>query len=743
MNDSAASEPSVLVVADGRDVPESLGRNGRRVIPEASAEAGLRKLAAGTVDAAVSAYSLPGIDGLRFLRVVRAEYPDLPFVLYADGSETLAGEAIAAGVTEYVPRSAGERTLVRRVERALDRTDAARATDATGPIEPGSLGPTGSAGSAVVTDAAGTTNMADSTAAAGTPGAGSSRTTMPVTDADASPVRSVSTGGAVAATLRLKERAMDEAPVGITISDGSVSNTPLIYINDAFERITGYAREEVLGRNCRFLQGDRSDPEAITKMRDAIDEGRATSVELVNYRKDGTPFWNAVDIAPIRDESGAVTHYVGFQTDVTDRKRAEREVEHKADGLASERADLERLLDRIEGLVHETTSALVTASSREDARQAVVERIAAATPYTFAWIGETDPTGETVTPTAWAGTNELDEDGPDALADSLLGSGAPISLATDVPEGSALATAIEQRRPAIDADRPLVATAHDAFDVVGSAGVLPIGYRDTLYGVLCVYTEAGNDIDGRELAVLDAVCNALATAIDAFESKRVLTAEDVLELTFEIDDDALWFAAISARVGCALEHAGSVHAADGSLRTFVTIDGASPEQVGEIAANHPEIDACSLVTEREDACLFEVTVADPSLASVLADYGARTCEITAAEGVCRLRAELARDRDARSVASALEDRYGNTELVSYHERERPARTAADFLAGIEDRLTDRQRTALRTAYLGGFFEWPRPVSGDELGDSMDISRSTFHQHLRAAQGKIFDVLFEQ
>ena len=137
-----------------------------------------------------------------------------------------------------------------------------------------------------------------------------------------------------AADLRLKERAMDEAPVGITISDPSLPDNPVIYANAAFERITGYPVEEVVGRNCRFLQGEDTDPETVTRMRRAVDNWDPVTVEVRNYRRNGEEFWNQVTIAPIYDEDGEPSHYVGFQQDVTDRKRAEKSLETERDRLA-------------------------------------------------------------------------------------------------------------------------------------------------------------------------------------------------------------------------------------------------------------------------------------------------------------------------------------------------------------------------------------------------------------------------
>ncbi|WP_144796906.1 PAS domain-containing protein [Halorubrum depositum] len=129
--------------------------------------------------------------------------------------------------------------------------------------------------------------------------------------------------------LRLKERAMDEAPVGITIADVDGSgegDNPVVYANDEFEALTGYG-SEMFGADCRFLQGEDTDPETVATLREAIDEERPIAVDVLNYRRNGQKFWNRLTIAPIRDEEGAVTHYVGFQTDITERKIRERRLE--------------------------------------------------------------------------------------------------------------------------------------------------------------------------------------------------------------------------------------------------------------------------------------------------------------------------------------------------------------------------------------------------------------------------------
>jgi len=132
---------------------------------------------------------------------------------------------------------------------------------------------------------------------------------------------------AAEATLRLRDRAIAETSNGILITDPHQRDNPIIYVNPAFERITGYRMDEVLGRNCRFLQGSDTDPATVAVMRQAIAEQRDCQVIIRNYRKDGTTFWNELTISPVHDGRGQVTHFVGVLADITARKGAEDAIE--------------------------------------------------------------------------------------------------------------------------------------------------------------------------------------------------------------------------------------------------------------------------------------------------------------------------------------------------------------------------------------------------------------------------------
>ena len=244
------------------------------VVTETDAETGLERLENGRIDCVVSDYEMPEKDGLEFLKEVRERYPDLPFILFtAKGSEEVASEAVSAGVTDYLRKKSGTGQYEVLAESVKDATEKHHAETERRESD--------------------RRNKEDHVG------------------------------------TRLKEKAMEEAPVGITISGSSEDDVPMIYANEGFRRITGYPEDEILGQNCRFLQGEETDEEPVRRMRESIEAGENVSVEVLNYRKDGTEFWSEVQISPIADEDGEVSNFVGFQQDISERKRKERHLERQ------------------------------------------------------------------------------------------------------------------------------------------------------------------------------------------------------------------------------------------------------------------------------------------------------------------------------------------------------------------------------------------------------------------------------
>lgn len=155
----------------------------------------------------------------------------------------------------------------------------------------------------------------------------------PLKDGDGTVVGAVGVAANVTArrraekALHFRDRAIAACSEGIVITDPNQPDDPIVYVNSAFERTTGYVAEEVLGRNCRFLQGEDCDQPPLDELRAALREGRVCRVVLKNYKKDGTPFWNELSVSPVRDEEGQLVNFVGVQKDVTERRQWEERLQ--------------------------------------------------------------------------------------------------------------------------------------------------------------------------------------------------------------------------------------------------------------------------------------------------------------------------------------------------------------------------------------------------------------------------------
>ncbi|RVT41985.1 histidine kinase dimerization/phosphoacceptor domain -containing protein [Sphingobium algorifonticola] len=143
----------------------------------------------------------------------------------------------------------------------------------------------------------------------------------------------------------------------MVITDPRKEDNPIVFANEAFQRLTGYDIDEIIGRNCRFLQGPQSDPVAIARIREALAAEEPISIDLLNHRKDGSVFWNALYISPVRGEDGSVQFFFASQLDVTDRVTAQQQIaDQKAqveEQVRLRTADLEAALEEKTLLLHE------------------------------------------------------------------------------------------------------------------------------------------------------------------------------------------------------------------------------------------------------------------------------------------------------------------------------------------------------------------------------------------------------
>ncbi len=126
------------------------------------------------------------------------------------------------------------------------------------------------------------------------------------------------------------DRSINVSTNGVIICDAQEDDFPIIYVNERFQQMTGYAEHEVLGINCRFLQGPETARASVDEIRAALQNNNEIRTQILNYRKDGTPFWNELQLAPVHDAAGVVTHYIGVQNDITERVKAQQQLSYQA-----------------------------------------------------------------------------------------------------------------------------------------------------------------------------------------------------------------------------------------------------------------------------------------------------------------------------------------------------------------------------------------------------------------------------
>jgi len=127
---------------------------------------------------------------------------------------------------------------------------------------------------------------------------------------------------------------LDECVNGVTLADPDLEDTPIVYANKAFERLTGYTQEDIIGYNCRFLQGEDREQDARFAIAEAVREHKAVEVTLRNYKKDGTLFHNRLKIVPLFDRKQRVIYYLGVQYDITQKVNYDQEIRSLTDLLS-------------------------------------------------------------------------------------------------------------------------------------------------------------------------------------------------------------------------------------------------------------------------------------------------------------------------------------------------------------------------------------------------------------------------
>ncbi|MFC4551175.1 MULTISPECIES: bacterio-opsin activator domain-containing protein [Halorussus] len=503
-------------------------------------------------------------------------------------------------------------------------------------------------------------------------------------------------------------------------------------VNPAACDLFGLEREDLLGRTIAEFAADGYDFEVAWESFRAGEQVHGT---FPLRRADGTE--RVVEYAATPDVLPG--RHLSVVRDITERERHRREVERQREQLT--------VLDHLNRVVREITDAVVDQSTRAEIERTVVEALAASDSYSFAWIADVDPKTETIRPRAEAGV--------EGYADDELVTADPDDPRGCGPGGEAIRTG--EVRVVDDAfDDPEFAPWRDRADEYGfrSVAAIPVVFEGITYGLLCVYADRPAAFDSEEREVVSVLGEVVGHAIAAVERKQALMSDDVVEVEFRVRD-------VFDPVGIAAD-ADDTDAAelsppfDGSMtldrtvpvgdEVYLEYGTATGEMRAVLDALVERLDHWTDLTFLDEAggeTAFELRLAEPSVVSAIASHGGSVERTVVGDGDFEVTVELPPSVDVRHVADAVESVYPHVELLT---RRRVSRTASgperhrEFELGD---LTERQRSALEVAYRTGYFEWPRRSSGEEVADSLGVSSSTFHQHVRRAEQRLLAALFDE
>lgn len=352
---------------------------------------------------------------------------------------------------------------------------------------------------------------------------------------------------------------------------------------------------------------------------------------------------------------------------------------------------------------------LIDVSTRSDLEREVCTALASDPAYAFAWIEGSTLGDRSASPHAVAGI--------DAEALTPLRSRLPVALEDCV--------------------------SIDARSVEGSSAVaaVPVVYGETRYGTLALARSHG-DFDEGERDRLLLLGRRVGHATTAIRRRKLLLADAVLELEFHSTDPNAFLVAASDRCDCRFDLESIVSVSDSALLFYLTLTDGDAAAVFELTEEFPGVEEWRLVEQRDSGALVEFVVTGASPMLVLTDSGASITEATFDRGNARLVADCAYDADLRALVNGVTSAFPATELVGKQAADRSAGTVQGFRESVEDRLTDRQRAALRAAYFGGYFDWPRGSTAEEVADAMGVSSPTFHNHLRKGEHELLQALFD-
>lgn len=494
----------------------------------------------------------------------------------------------------------------------------------------------------------------------------------------------------------------------------------IVAANPAASDLFGLDRAELTGRSLKEFVHD--DHDVCSEWETFLEQGRLRgSFSLV--RPDGSEriveYNSVANVLP-------GTH-LSILRDVTDSRRRERQLERQRERLAA--------LDHVNGVVREINDAIVNGSTRAHLERVTCESLADSPSYEFAFIADVDVRTKSITHRVEAGVDNYVESIPLSTdSDEPVGRG---------PAGKAIRTGTIQVSNDVFADPDFKPWRGDAREHgYESAAAIPITYDSVLYGILGITSARRNAFTGEERDVVAQLGEILGHAIAALERKRVLLGDDLIELELVIDDAVAMFDGPDM-TGHTVWFDRVVRIGDERYLEYGTTDSETFPLFEELVECVPHWDEVSVLQRSAGDVKFELSITSPPMFGVIDAYGGYVEAAAIHDGDYTMTTHFPMGTNVRAMMDELTDVYSSIRTVARRQVAPSSESLEQLQAQLAEALTDRQRTALEMAYYGGYFEWPRNSSGEEIADSMDVTAATFHEHLRAAQRKLVDAVVDE
>lgn len=461
-------------------------------------------------------------------------------------------------------------------------------------------------------------------------------------------------------------------------------------------------------RTARAGDGQSEDREVWSSITADIRTSTASYGVLRAYNTDARTFTDY--------DENALQTIANILAAAIDRRDQERQLEHQREELQA--------LENLNAVIRELNYAAVQKSDRETLERLVCEHLAEVDSYSLAWIGELDEHDESVTVRT--------ESGVDGFLDETT-----ITVGDDASERGPTERAFRTQEVQVEQD---LSDARAQKHGYRSMMAIPITHAETLYGVLHLYSEREDAFDDSERAIVGQLSEILGHAYWALEREQALVHDEVTEVELRIPnfveeilpDDAPPEAVDVDQV---------ILGSESPTLAYGTIEA---EHVDDLESfEEGWADDVRILDEGDERSQFELRIEDSPITSAIIEHGMRLESAKLNGDDFNLVVTLPPDMDPSPLVETIEDEYPDFDLIAQRRTIRDRGIESRDESELTAELTSRQRAVLKTAYFGGYFEWPRESNGEEIAESLDISPPTFQEHLRTGERKILREIFEE